>query len=70
LDTKKNKSDTDNLQLEKLILDTKINKYKLVNQVIVLTEKLKQQQEYKNLSYYDIFNIALKQIFKENEKES
>jgi len=36
----------------------------------VLTEKLKQQQEYKNLSYYDIFNIALKQIFKENEKES
>lgn len=70
MDTKKNKSDTDNLQLEKLILDTKINKYKLVNQVIVLTEKLKQQQEYKNLSYYDIFNIALKQIFKENEKES
>lgn len=48
--------------LEKLVYDTKMNRYKLVNLAARWVRELKTKEEYKNIPYYELVDIALYDI--------
>ena len=58
-----------NTTLEEFLLNTKKNKYALVNEIIDLSSKLKNKEEFKHAREDVVFEAAAKQIYLEKTKK-
>jgi len=62
VESKVEKNPTEEKKLEELLLDTKVEKYKLIPLAARWAEELKGKEEYKYLTFNELLELSLKDI--------